>query len=398
MNLWADFEDKQGDHAGRLSHIPAVRSRRSTEQVVLSLLREWLLHDYAATYCRSLAASRIFRRCYWVDALGVPAKTDILQAIVPLSTLLTQESKPILLRGLVLEAGSSKRKEGRTSQNGSIHTKTIALPKESGLVRASWLEAASTLLTEIGSSPGIFLLNPFGQTLFTYDDLLPLYQRTVPTELLFLIPHRQLETLLANAQRTPAQASALTALLRTDRWKTLPIAEEERAQAVTSGIEMFIAAMQRHFSFPVQCINVPIQVRPAVVELVPYTLLFATRRQDSLVSMNNALCLYRRRVYEQSHRGVLAEEWFMQQHQERFEQESLRVTERIVLLGRAQRIRHWPELRQQVLLANFGQFTTHDYDTMLQELLRKGEVRCEWKKKEHEEAQVPGNEDTLLWQ
>src|SRR5947209_20364441 len=71
-------------------------------------------------------------------------------------------------------------------------------------------------------SPAIFMLNPIGQTLFSYDDLALLYQRkSAPTELCLLIPHKQAQARLLAASRTPANASALTALLRTDRWKGL---------------------------------------------------------------------------------------------------------------------------------------------------------------------------------
>ena len=44
-------------------------SRRPSERDVLSQLRTWLLEDYVAPYCRALASTRIFRHCYWIDAL-----------------------------------------------------------------------------------------------------------------------------------------------------------------------------------------------------------------------------------------------------------------------------------------------------------------------------------------
>jgi hypothetical protein len=248
------------------------------------------------------------------------------------------------------------------------------MPKESGILPTSWLEAAPTLLASVEQLPAIFLLNPCGLTLFSYDDLARLYQRTVPTELCLLVAHKQIEGHLQAAQRSPTQAAALTALLRSDRWKTLSIQEEER-------------------------ITLPIQTRPALVEAMPYTLIFATRRQDSLLSMNDAVCRYRYRVYEGSHHGVLGEEWFAAQLHARYEESRRQLYQRTLQLGRAQRIRRWPDLRQQLLLANFGQFTSHDYDAMLQQLLLNREVQCEWRRPpaEGEEARLPGNEDTLLW-
>src|SRR5206468_2512628 len=119
----------------------------------------------------------------------------------------------------------------------------------------------------------IFLLNPCGPTLFSYDDLALLYQRTVPTELCLLFAHKQIEGHLLAAQRLPAHSTALTALLRSDRWKMLPLEEEKRAEAVQGFLDLFIAAMKRHFLLPVQRIAPPMQTRPALVETMPYTLI-----------------------------------------------------------------------------------------------------------------------------
>jgi hypothetical protein len=426
MNLWTDL-DNNLQPPFDLS--VQGRTRRLTERVILSSLRSWLLHDYAANYCRSLAATRIFRRCYWVDALGITSKASTvpptaieavqpertskrrkkdmapvplppaLQPIAALSQALSQESQSFTLYGLLLEVGSSRRKERRAASNGTIVPHVWSLPKESGILAASWLEAGSALLADIEQAPAIFLLNPCGSTLFSYDDLASLYQRTVPTELCLLLAHKQIEGHLQAAQRSPTQATALTTLLRSDRWKTLPTQEEERAQAVQGFLDLFTASMKRHFLLPVQRIALPMQTRPAFVEEMAYTLIFATRRQDSLLCMNDAVCRNRRRVHEESHRGVLGEEWFTAQLRERAEEARQQLYQRTLQLGRAQRLRRWPDLRQQLLLANFGLFTSDDYDAVLRQLLLNREVRCEWRKPpaEGEEMRLPGNEDTLLW-
>jgi hypothetical protein len=226
-----------------------------------------------------------------------------------------------------------------------------------------------------------------------------------------LISHKQAQARLLAASRSsttatragqPAGSSpgaALTGLLRSDRWKTLPAKEEEADQALDGIIKLFITSMQRYFPFPVQRITLPIQVRPATVEDAPYSLIFVTRRQDSLVSMNDAVCLYRRRVYELSHRGILGEEWFADQQRERMVAELQQLSQLIQQQGRARRIRSWPDLRQQLLLAQFGKFTLHDYDMLIQQLLVSGDVRCQWKRPPGEaaEARPPGHDDTLIW-
>jgi hypothetical protein len=112
--------------------------------------------------------------------------------------------------------------------------------------------------------------------------------------------------------------------------------------------------------------------------------------------MNDAVCLYRRRVLEESYRGVLAEDWFAAQQQKRFEEQREQLCQRTLQQGRAQRIRRWPDLRQQLLIPNFGQYMQHEYNVVIQQLLSQGEVRCEWRLRTIEER-VPGNDDTLMW-
>ncbi|GAC1634995.1 MAG: hypothetical protein NVS4B11_37060 [Ktedonobacteraceae bacterium] len=400
MHLWSDLEDNQQP----LAKAGRGRTRRLTELSALASLRQWLLNAYVAEYCRSLAATRIFRRCYLVDALGIVSKGrastamstphPVLQPICVLAQTLAQESKPIMLYGLLLTYGSSKRKDAR--QDG---IKEHRIPKESGVINASWLETASHIMQELEQTPAIFLLNPFGHTMFTSDDLTSLYKRTAPTELCLLLSHKQVEDLFLTALRSHAYAIALTTILRTDRWKALPTQDPERKKTIHALIDLFAASIQRNFVLPIQQITLPVLVRPAIVEDMPYTLVFATRRQDSFVSMNEALCHYQRTIYEQSHHGVLGEEWFETQYQERIESERQRLQETLLQQGRAQRVRRWPDLRQQVLQANFGHFLLHDYDTLLQQFLQSGEVRCEWRRQptEDETERLPGNDDTLLW-
>lgn len=399
IHLWNDLDEN-----GQLpTNTGRGRTRRLAEPAVLELLRSWLLHEYIADYSRSLAATRIFRRCYLIDGLGMPSRDrktssatvhPVLQPVSDLAQTLAQESKPIALYGLLLAHGSSRRRDTRQER-----AKEPGLPKESGIVNASWLEAAPYIIEAIEQSPAVLLLNPFGHTLFTNDDLTTLYKRTAPTELCFLLPHKQVETLFLTALRSPAYAIVLTAVLRTDRWKTFATEDALLKKSVSDIVDLFASSMERHFILPVQQIQLPVLTRPGVVENMPYTLVFATRRQDSFTSMNDALCRYRRSIHQGSHRGVLGEEWFEAQYKERVEAERQQLRERLLQLGRAKRVRRWPDLRQQLLVANFGNFLLRDYDKELQELLQSGEVRCEWRRRptENESQRLPGNDDTLLW-
>jgi hypothetical protein len=437
MNLWANTDNNQqlstpNGNGGREG------ARRPTEGNVLSALREWLLQDYAASYCRSLAATRIYRRCYWLDGLGALNRVNVqhevalepdvainvqkekkqrkngadlvvpvaLKPIATLSRQLASEQPPIVLHGLMFAAGSSKknmRKEGASrpekTGKGEPSAKSMAIPSSSSIMATSWLEAAPVLLKEIEQVPAIFLLNPFGQTMFSHEELSLLYQRTAPTELCFLIVHKQMHACLRTAQHREQQARVLTALLRTDRWKTLPEGEEGAQQAINECIGMFLSSMKRHFTFPIQSIALPMQTRPAFVEEMPYTLIFATRRQDSLFSMNDAICEYRRRINEQSHYGVLGEEWFAAQWQERIKATQRALYQYILQRGSAQRTRRWPDLRQQALLGHFGQFKACDYDDIIGQLLANGEVRYEAQRTsiEGESLPLPAHDDILVW-
>src|SRR5438876_12080362 len=113
QNLWPEFDNEHllAESAGRAQKQSASQRRRPTEQVILSTLREWLLHEYIVPYCRSLAATRIFRRCYWIDGLG---GNHLLQQPLSTSQELAKEKRSIVLHYITLEPKSSKRKAAST--------------------------------------------------------------------------------------------------------------------------------------------------------------------------------------------------------------------------------------------------------------------------------------------
>lgn len=394
QNLWPDYDNEQLwlESARRGQKHPSSVHRRPTERDVLSALREWLLHDYLVPYCKSLSTTRIFRRCCWVDGLG---GNHFLQQVAAISEELGKDHKSVTLHYLSLEPRKSKRKE---SDSGDA----IKIPKESGSVRASWSEAATSLLQAIDQSASIFSLNPFATAIpFDYEDISPLYQRTAPTELCLLISYEQIEKRLIPTIASPDGATAFSALLRSDRWKSALTDNTEKSVAEKLSIAFVESIQQQHF-LTVQLIPIFMHTAPAVVEQVPYALLYATRRQDSLLCMNDALCIYRRRLQEQSLESTLTQSWFVAQQQERLASKMRELYQNILQQGRAKRQRRWPDLRQQILIQNFGQFTLQDYDNAIQKMLRNGEVRCEWRqhssdKPPAEKQLIPGNEDILWW-
>src|SRR5438046_8569199 len=110
QNLWPEFDNEQlqAESAGRAQKQSTSQRRRPTEQVVLSTLREWLLHEYVVPYCRSLAATRIFPRCYWIDGFG---DNHILQPALSTSHWFGKESRWIELHYVTLESKSNTRNE-----------------------------------------------------------------------------------------------------------------------------------------------------------------------------------------------------------------------------------------------------------------------------------------------
>lgn len=421
LNLWADSHSDEQNETPSLSATirPShVASPRRVEAMILASLRGWLLDDYAAAYCCSLRASPLYRRCYWIDAWGLdphstvtaPAPegvenaqgqkrakkkaeqpvSPLLQPMMQVSQTLTEEcpSRPFALHGILLEERTASKNANTTAKEQSVW------PKESGIVRANWREHGVSLLAAIEQAPAIFLLNPFGQTLFVHDDLAPLYQRTTaPTELCLLISHTQIARHLATAARNPAAAAALTALLRTDKWKALA-AKQNAPDSIVGVIDLLHSAIQKSLPFA-QSLSVPMIQQAAAVADAPYTLLFATRRKDSLYCMNDAVYLRQRRLEEESRRGLLSETWFAAQHAERLAQEQQALYDETARQGRAQRIRRWPDLRQQLLLSHFGRFTLAEYDAIMQRLLHNGRVHCQWRKQGGEP--IPGMDDALLW-
>src|SRR5919197_3881273 len=84
MDLWTHFRElaaaydqlpADNKHGEQLPVTTRRPERRPSERAQIALIRNWLLNDYLAAYCRSLAATRIFRRCCWIDGLGLDGRS-----------------------------------------------------------------------------------------------------------------------------------------------------------------------------------------------------------------------------------------------------------------------------------------------------------------------------------
>ncbi len=319
QNLWSDLDrsqpddTSQGESQKREENDPASAPRRFQERDFLKRLRAWLLSQYVLAYGRSLGSSRIYQRCYWLDALSFERRQlstpknqpqsppPALQLPLQIGEALQQKPYPLTLYAWLFA------RDSRTPPRKSPALELV-LPQESTILPTSWLEAAPTLLPQIDQSSAIFLLNPFGPELFRHEDLAPFYQRTPPTELFLLIWHKQLFQHLETARREmeagrPIGQIALTQFLRGDRWKTL-LSEQSEEVRRDRLVDLLIGSMERHF-LTVQRLDLPIHVGPATIEKAPCTLLFATRRPDSLAILNDSYCHYQRDLILHSGQGTL---------------------------------------------------------------------------------------------
>jgi hypothetical protein len=435
QDLWADFADEARTTA-EVGRGRGLRQRRLTEQTAVMTLRAWLLRDYLFSYGASLGATRIFKRCYWIDGLGntrqpapilptperdvepastrkrgrqakknEPRSTEHVSPALQLATNTARElarlERPLTLYPFLLDEKRAPRKgeAALQSHNDSKTHATLMLPKEGGVLPALWSEVVSDLLPTLEQSAAVFLLNPLKDGLFRYTDLSPLYQRAAPTELFLWLSHKQIETRLLPGLRTSEGAAALTNLLRGDRWKSrLTQGAEQPERLARELVELLAESMRPHF-LSVQHLSIPILSGPATVENAPYSLLFATRRQDSLYSLNDAVCQRAHYLLTESQRGVLSEEWFVARREAQAATRRDTLAQELLTLGRLQRARRWPDLRQQLLLAHFGQHTLADYDTIIARLLEEGAVRCEWRKRApaNDAPTIPSTDDLLLW-
>lgn len=428
QDLWADFAGDLLSH-GEAGRGMGSHQRRPTEQAVLAALRVWLLQEYMLPYGTSLGATRIFKRCYWIDGLGsirtptfspqlsariaetaaakkrdqrkpqTPTLPPALQMAEIVAHHLASLQRPITLHSFALEDKQGRRKNGSqpAGQNGATASTQLVLPKEGGTLPGSWPELAPALLPALEGCAAVFILNPLRRSLFRHTDLAPLFGRAAPTELLLWLPHKHIETRLLPALHTSEGATALTNLLRGDRWKALLTKHSASPdQIIPALINLLVQSMRQHF-LAVQLLTFPVGTGPALVETAPYSLIFATRRQDSLASMNDAVCRRERHLVARSHQGVLNEQWFVAQREEQDAERLATLAQEVLALGRAQRARRWPDLRQQLLLSRFGQHTLQDYDEIIASLMAQGNVRCEWRKRTEESSEPPGNDDLLLW-
>lgn len=347
------------------------------------------LPGFVVPYCRSLAASRLHRSCWWVDGLASAGRTSGTAGNAVSEVIETLAATNFTLRALRLDAHPSKSQGQETAQlqaapaseeptgNGHKKRKTPAqdqTPAQEMFAGTSRSELPETL----GTTAAVLLLNPFGASPLTAEDLLPLCQRRANTELLLTISAAQVER-WAEQSLADAQPPALTALLRSDAWKAIWTGEGTRAAGerggsaskITRTLDLLQGLLKPHFLYV--CLA-PLGDAPTP----RHFLLFASRQYPGLVLMNDFLCAEQTRQARERETQALQGDWFAKRRQKARAAAWAALKEELYTLGLARRARLWPDLKPALVLAHFGQFSAADHDAALRELLQEGRVSCRW--------------------
>jgi hypothetical protein len=394
---------------------PAPTKRRvgtpgTSERAAWAAWKARLLPGFVVPYCQALAASRLYRSCWWVDGLtsdhrnlrgemGSAAFAGVAEALA---------ASGFALHGARLEAQARKAADKMpdaaethgaestgTQRNGRKASEKPQPASSEALVTLPLDDALATL----GTAPALLLLNPFAAPPLTAEDLLPLCQRQAPTELLLTISTARLEQLATEglAGQSPL-APALTALLRSDTWKTTWAGPGKSAEKVRRTLEMLRGLLKSHFLY----------VCVATLDDVPTSaprrlLLFASRQYASVALLNDFLCAEQARLASERETRALQGSWFARRRETARAAAWAALKEELHTLGRLRRARLWPDLKPLLVLDHFGQFSAADHDAALLELLREGRIACRWSPPAAADApaeappaeRVPGSQDFL---
>ncbi|HEY7126832.1 MAG TPA: hypothetical protein VH540_23035 [Ktedonobacterales bacterium] len=391
--------------------VQPASTAHTSERALLDVWTARLLSGVVVPYCRGLAARRLHRACWWVDGLTSSSKTGksvSAGAFVEAATALAGAG--FALRGLHLEPPRVRPKRGASGEVAAA-TETRGKPEAPALPTLASITPGA-LPEQLGNAPAMLLLDPLAAPLTT-EDLLPLCQRQAPTELLLLISAAKLERLAndvpagtpvvqeALASDAPAGTAALqgalTALLRSDAWKGIWARPDNRAEKVRRTLELLRALLKPAF---LHVCLAPLGEQP--IPAPRHYLLFASRQDASVALVSDYLCAEQARVLAEREARALQGTWFARRREKARAAAWAALKEELYTLGRERRARLWPELKPLLVLAHFGEFSSADYDTALDELMREGRVFCRWSPANApaDEAgaaarRVPGQQDFL---
>jgi hypothetical protein len=359
-----------------------VRAPGTGERAAWEAWKARLLPGFVVPYCQ---ASRLHRSCWWVDGLasGHRGPRGEMDRAAFAQTAEALAASGFALRGLWLEARRPGEKtpvaagpEG--AEPGAQRSGRRATRKPQPTSGAALLPLPrEDLLATLGTGPAILLLNPLAAPPLSAEELAPLCQRQAPTELLLTISTIGLEHLatqdLAGQAMPEAAPPALTALLRSDTWKTIWTGPGKSAEKTRRTLELLRGMLKTYFLYV--CVaaldDLP---APAPRRL----LVFASRQYASVALLNDFLCAEQARLARERETRALQGGWFARRRETARAAAWAALKEELHTLGRLRRARLWPDLKPLLVLDHFGQFSTADHDAALLELLREGRIACRW--------------------
>jgi hypothetical protein len=367
----------------------------ASERAAWEAWKTRLLPGFVAPYCQ---ASRLHRSCWWVDGLAAASRGQRgeMEGAAFAATADALAAAGFTLRGARLEASKSSDKAPETTRANGAEP-SIEEPigaQRNGRRTSGALQALSSeslmplprdaLLTALDMGPTILLLNPFAAPPLTAEELIPLCQRQAPTELLLTISTAQLEHLAtqdlaeppipeAGRQDRPDPPPTLTALLRSDTWKTVWTAPGKSAEKARRTLELLRGMLKAHFLYV--CVATLDDLPSAAPRRL---LLFASRQYPSVALLNDFLCAEQVRLARERETQALQGSWFARRRETARAAARAALKEELHALGRLRRARLWPDLKPLLVLDHFGQFSTTDHDAVLLELLREGRIACRW--------------------
>jgi hypothetical protein len=385
---------------------------QTSERVMLDAWAARLLAGVVVPFCQGLASIRLHRSCWWVDGLTgqrLMPKGASSSAFAEAATGLAGAG--VALRGLRLESPRAKPKRSAAAE-GAASAEARGKPEAPAVPTLASITAGE-LLERLGTAPAILLLDPLAAPL-TAEDLLPLCQRSAPTELLLLLSAAKLERLANEAPAgTPvvhgaleseapplveaALPAPLTALLRSDAWKGIWARQGSRAEKVQRTLELLRALLKPGFLY--------VCLAPMGEQLAPaprHYLLLASRQESSVALVSDFLWAEQARLAAEREARALQGTWFARRREKARAAAWAALKEELHTLGRQRRARLWPELKPLLVLAHFGEFSSADYDAALAELMSEGRVFCRWSpanapadEAAGQKPRVPGPQDFL---
>lgn len=295
--------------------------------------------------------------------------------------------KPVSLRIINVEAKHAHFDElVRNTQSWAIR----GIVKN---IQGKFGEVAPSIVREIGTSPALFFIDPYGPSKAPFYDLLPILKRNVKaTELIINFDADGLRRLADRIQKNVRTIRGLkgaettiglvSKILGTDSW----IKEFETGELSTQEREdvLLKAYLNKLSEFNYYVVAYPI--REAIGKAPKYYIVFCTRHLDGIMLWNNFICEEESQLTKETtfvkpgQTGSLFNVLDPVQEQEDKRREELGIK----LLGflDKQSSTTRGKIKRHFILNQFGRFHEKDYNAVVKELINTNKVQTGTGKKQ----------------